>query len=174
MATKKKTPIVIPENSSEHRVSKTLQKKKQFLDAFEKSMSNISAACRESGISRDEFYRWRDTDADFKMRLEHSYEATIDFAETSLFRQIRDGNTSATIFFLKTKGRHRGYQEKVVSVNVDVKQGIEALTEDELDKIIAGAGIGAMQTPYGSTVVESTQEEITPATLALKNKNKKN
>ena len=36
----------------------------------------------------------------------------IDFAESSLYKQIKDGNTSATIFFLKTQAKRRGYIEK--------------------------------------------------------------
>ena len=36
----------------------------------------------------------------------------LDFAEKQLFTQISENNTTATIFFLKTKGKHRGYVEK--------------------------------------------------------------
>jgi hypothetical protein len=36
----------------------------------------------------------------------------LDFAEASLFKQIKEGNTPATVFFLKCKGKSRGYSDK--------------------------------------------------------------
>ena len=35
----------------------------------------------------------------------------MDFAETHLHKLIQEGNPAATIFFLKTKGKRRGYVE---------------------------------------------------------------
>ena len=37
---------------------------------------------------------------------------SIDLSEASLLRQIQNNNTSATIFYLKTKGKNRGYVER--------------------------------------------------------------
>ena len=39
-------------------------------------------------------------------------ERTIDFAESHLHALIKDKNPAATIFFLKTKGKNRGYVER--------------------------------------------------------------
>lgn len=39
-------------------------------------------------------------------------ECTIDMAEQSLLNQVVGENTAATIFYLKTKGKHRGYVER--------------------------------------------------------------
>ena len=36
----------------------------------------------------------------------------LDMAESQLHKQILGGNTSATIFYLKTKGKNRGYVER--------------------------------------------------------------
>lgn len=39
-------------------------------------------------------------------------ESMIDTAESMLYKQIGEGNTTAIIFFLKTQGRQRGYIER--------------------------------------------------------------
>ena len=39
-------------------------------------------------------------------------EQTLDLAETKLVQAIGDGNMTAIIFYLKTKGRDRGYTER--------------------------------------------------------------
>ena len=48
----------------------------------------------------------------------------LDFGETQLHAQIREGNTSATIFFLKTKGKRRGYIERS---EMDLSSGDEPI-----------------------------------------------
>ncbi|MEF2920033.1 MAG: hypothetical protein U0O22_06120, partial [Acutalibacteraceae bacterium] len=39
-------------------------------------------------------------------------EATLDFVESKLLENIKKGEVTSIIFYLKTKGRNRGYQEK--------------------------------------------------------------
>ena len=39
-------------------------------------------------------------------------DVTLDFAESQLHKQIKEGNTTATIFLLKTLGKKRGYVER--------------------------------------------------------------
>jgi hypothetical protein len=51
-------------------------------------------------------------DAEYKKAVEDLNDVAIDFAESQLHKQIKDGNSTATIFYLKTKGKKRGYVER--------------------------------------------------------------
>lgn len=86
-------------------------KKKSFIEAMKASLGNITKACDAVKISRQTYYNWLE-DEEFKSEVANIDEYVIDFAEHSLFKQIQENNTTATIFYLKTKGKHRGYVEK--------------------------------------------------------------
>ena len=89
------------------------KKQKQFIDAYEKHGTNISRTCKAIGIDRQTYYNWCSANSAFKSQCDAIEESMIDFAESMLYRQIKDGNTSAIIFFMKTKARKRGYAERV-------------------------------------------------------------
>jgi len=84
----------------------------QFLIAFEGSAGNITHACKAAGICRQTYYRWIDESDSFKKEVDDIKESTIDFAESILLGEIKNKNITATIFFLKTIGRNRGYIER--------------------------------------------------------------
>jgi hypothetical protein len=48
----------------------------------------------------------------YKESVEDIENIALDFAESQLHKQIKEGNTSGTIFYLKTKGKRRGYVER--------------------------------------------------------------
>lgn len=87
------------------------KKQKSFLKALAASAGNISRACRLVGIDRTNYYKWRKNE-EFKEAAHDVIEEVIDFAESSLIQQIKEKNTAATIFFLKTRAKDRGYTEK--------------------------------------------------------------
>lgn len=90
----------------------TEHNKKAVLIALEKSLGVVTAACKQSGVGRTQFYEWLRTDEEFAKQVEDIREVTLDFAESALYQQIKRGNTAATIFLLKTKGKGRGYIER--------------------------------------------------------------
>ena len=112
-------------------MDRTEQHKKAMLDALEKSLGVVTAACKSVGVGRTTHYLWMDTDPEYKAAVEELSDVAIDFAESQLHKQIKDGNSTATIFFLKTKGKKRGYIERQ---EIDVSSGklfqIEVLGED--------------------------------------------
>jgi predicted DNA-binding transcriptional regulator AlpA len=93
-------------------MNKSVHLKKELLSSLTKSLGIVSRACEMLGISRTTYYKYYNEDAEFKKQVDDIGEATIDFAESKLFELIKSGNITATIFFLKTKGRRRGYTER--------------------------------------------------------------
>jgi len=87
-------------------------KKEAVLEALEKSLGIVTTAVKSVGIARSTFYKWINEDEDFAQKVKDIDNITLDFAESKLHEQINDNNTSATIFYLKTKGKKRGYIEK--------------------------------------------------------------
>ena len=90
----------------------TKQLKKRMLEALKQSLGIVTMASEKSGVSRTQHYAWLKKDAKYKAAVDDLSEVAIDFAESSLFQQIRKQEAAATIFFLKTKARNRGYIEK--------------------------------------------------------------
>jgi hypothetical protein len=93
-------------------VNKTEQHKKALIDALEKSLGVVTTACRQVGVGRTTYYDWIKNDDKFANRVKDIQDIALDFAESELHKQIEKGNTTATIFYLKTKGKHRGYIER--------------------------------------------------------------
>ena len=93
-------------------MNKTEQHKKALLDALEKSLGVVTTACKKVGIGRTTYYDWYNTDPEFKKKVDDLQNVALDFAESQLHRQIAENSTSATIFYLKTKGKKRGYVER--------------------------------------------------------------
>lgn len=104
--------------------------KKTALEMLEKTRGIVSSACISANIARSTFYDWCNNDPEFKQAVDDINEGAIDFVESKLIEKI-DGVTvqtynakgdpviyeqppsdTAIIFFLKTKGKKRGYVER--------------------------------------------------------------
>jgi len=94
------------------KTNKTEQSKKKVLDALEKSLGIVTTACKIAEVSRTQFYQWLKDDEDFAGKVQEVENVTLDFVESQLHKQIKEGQTSATIFYLKTKGKKRGFIER--------------------------------------------------------------
>jgi hypothetical protein len=90
----------------------TEAKKAKFIESFLKCGFNISKACDMAGIHRRTYYDWCEKDPGFLDNVRDSQERLVDNVEDALMDKIADGDTTSIIFFLKTKGKHRGYVEK--------------------------------------------------------------
>lgn len=87
-------------------------KKKAFLEALEANLGIVTKAAAAVGMSREIHYHWLKNDAEYKAAVESVDDAVLDFAESKLHGLIDSGDTAATIFYMKTKGKRRGYVER--------------------------------------------------------------
>ena len=95
-------------------------KKESLLKALEQSLGVVTVACKKVDIPRSTYYKWLKDDKEFKKEVQQIENVALDFAESQLHKQIADNSTAATIFFLKTKGKTRGYTEKS---DIDITSG---------------------------------------------------
>jgi|VirMetMinimDraft_7_1064189.scaffolds.fasta_scaffold431224_1 hypothetical protein len=93
-------------------MSQIVTHKKAMIEALEKSLGIVTTACKNVGIDRRTHYRWLKDDQDYKEAVESVEDIALDFAESQLHKQIKEGNPTSTIFYLKTKAKRRGYIER--------------------------------------------------------------
>jgi hypothetical protein len=86
-------------------------RKKAMIDALEKSLGVVTTACKNVGLARNQHYLWLKEDPEYAEAVRDLDDLVLDFAESQLHKQIKDGNHTSTIFFLKTRGKRRGYTE---------------------------------------------------------------
>ena len=104
----------------------------KIIEIYEKKGCNITATCTALGISRKTFYEWKEKKKKLAEGLEAAEEAIIDFAESKLVEHINNDDVQALIFFLRTKGKKRGYVEKTESdVNINAFEKLMQDTEDD-------------------------------------------
>lgn len=124
-------------------------KKNAMLKALESTLGVVTSACEVVGIDRRTHYRWMNEDEAYRMQVESLTDLAVDFAESQLFELIKgahrevstpDGeviriqdapNTSATIFYLKTRGKKRGYVERTELAGVN-DAPIQIIINDKL------------------------------------------
>ena len=94
-----------------------------MIEALEKSLGVVTTACKSVGIARQTHYEWYKEDEEYKAAVDAVADIALDFAESKLHKQIEGGDTTATIFYLKTKGKKRGYVERQeIAAQVDASK----------------------------------------------------
>jgi hypothetical protein len=107
--------------------------KKAMIDALEKSLGIVTTACKKVGINRSTHYDWIKEDEEYRDAVNGIEDIAIDFAESKLHSQIDKGDTTATIFYLKTKGKKRGYIERT-EYQIDVEKPIFKTIDLDVDE----------------------------------------
>lgn len=121
---------------------KTLSRKRLKVSQVEKALRDskgfVSQAASALGVSRTTLYVYINDSPTLQRVLEEEREASKDFAESKLLKNIEEGKETSLIFFLKTQAADRGYVDK---------QKVEVLVRNELE-----AALDALQ--EGLTIEE--------------------
>lgn len=127
--------------------------KKKLLETLELHKGIVTNACKSIDCPRSTYYKYLNEDEEFRLAVEEIQETAIDFVEGKLMQKINGVtmlNTSvkksdeededptyilppsdtAIIFYLKTKGKKRGYIERM---EVDNLTPIQVMTLDPLN-----------------------------------------
>jgi len=105
--------------------------------AMDKTFGNITASAKKAGIARSVVYQWMHKDPKFaeKVNSEDYGEKFLDTLEMKLHKvAFIDENPSMLMFLAKTKGKKRGYIEKLEienSGNMFLNLMMEATGEDQ-------------------------------------------
>lgn len=110
------------------KTHKSNTKKEAMLEALEKSLGIVSTAAKMVGIDRSTHYAWLKSDEEYKSAVASVQDGVLDFAESHLYKLVKEGNPAATIFLLKTRGKTRGYIERQ-EVEVQEKKPLSWLDE---------------------------------------------
>lgn len=136
--------------------------KNALVKAMINSLGIVSDACKICGCSRNTYYEYYNGDADFKQKIDDIAEMNLDLVESRLFqlingfeqddvelfayqgkvikqkiKKVYPPDKTAIIFYLKTKGKERGYIESQININKNAPvDPFEGKTEEEIDAIM--------------------------------------
>ena len=105
----------------------------EVISAIEESRGFASQAAAILKVSRTTFYKYIDKYATAKQALEDTREKRHDYVENKLMKLIDNGNVAATLFYLKTQCKQRGYVERT-----ELKLDMTQLTNEQLERLARG------------------------------------
>lgn len=133
--------------------------KKLLIEALNGCKGIVSTACKSVGLSRTTYYEYYNEDPEFAKMADEAQENAIDFVEGKLFEKIngvsvirytskgeedvyeQPPSDTAIIFYLKTKGKKRGYVERSevdnsgsMSISVSVSKDEAKILSKALDE----------------------------------------
>jgi hypothetical protein len=85
----------------------------QIIAAIRRSGGIVKGAANALNVSSRNLRRWIDAEPELKAAAEDVVEDNLDLAETGILRGVAAGNFEACRYYLRCKGRHRGWIEVV-------------------------------------------------------------
>lgn len=106
----------------------------EMVDAVIQAKGNLTAAARMLQTSRATVHTYVNKFAVVKDAYTQANDIFIDHTENKLLENIDAGKEGSIIFTLKTKGRHRGWHEKLPDETVDAEPLSIKLPADSIGK----------------------------------------
>lgn len=93
--------------------------------AYKKAAGNLSLCAESLGIDRRTLDRWRKKYPELHSMMTDVEEGLLGLCESRLLQEINGGNLTAIIFYLKTKGKQRGYIEgQFIAANINTNKSL--------------------------------------------------
>jgi hypothetical protein len=86
---------------------------KIIIEALKASGGIISMAAQKIGFARQTVSTWVNGDPELRAAADSFTDEILDLAELKLIELIRDGDREAIKFFLRCKGKTRGWHDKL-------------------------------------------------------------
>ena len=115
---------------------RTFIKKIQLIRTLVESHGVVKPACERCGVGRRTYYDYYHHDEAFRRAVDTMNEIALDYVESKLFQNIEKGYEASIIFFLKTRGKDRGYVEHKEATKT-INLNVSTLTDDELEQRIS-------------------------------------
>jgi len=111
-------------------------KKELFLKALVYNYGNLTKTCAELKIRTSSIYDWKKGDEHFNNCYNEVENIVTDFVESKLMKMINIDDKQTIMFYLKTKGKDRGYTERTEqNVTHQIPININIMLEDDEDDI---------------------------------------
>lgn len=105
----------------------------EIVETYRRYLGNLTQTCKLLKIPPKMIYEYMEKSPDFKEEMLAIRESeSIDFVESKLMQKINEGDTTSIIFFLKTRGKKRGYSERFELTGANGKDLIDERTDDEI------------------------------------------
>ena len=101
-------------NSSDNSIHKKVmgKKQKEYLKTLKKCAGLVTHACDKYGIHSQTHYNWMKDYEGFADEVKAIQEGMVDFADSTLYENIKKGDNTSILFYLKCRAKKRGYVEK--------------------------------------------------------------
>jgi len=89
-----------------------LQRKEKLIQSIKENKGLLTLAAAKAGVKYWTLWKYSKEFPEIREAVDEAKESMLDFAEGKLYQAISEGNMTAIIFFLKTKGKSRGFIER--------------------------------------------------------------